>query len=101
VPTRGPDTAFEEIRSLQSFRLFREWDGGCGSPSLSGRQLNAGVNKLEATEPETQRTGAEQGWNRGGVGGPTVVGSNVETNGDAKLFETQGCAREPMPLTKR
>jgi len=71
----------------------------CGTLSLSGRRLKAGVNKLEETEPETQRTGAKKEWNRGRVGRLTVAGSNEETNGDTKFFETLGGARKAMPST--
>jgi hypothetical protein len=52
--------------------------------------LNVGVNKLGETEAETQRTGVEREWNRGEVGGPAGVGSNGETNGDAKFLEKLG-----------
>jgi hypothetical protein len=52
-----------------------------------GRRFRAGVNKLGKTEPETGRRGAEREWNPAGLGGPTVVGSNRETNGDRKFFE--------------
>ena len=51
------------------------------------RRFRAGVNQLGKTEPETQRRGAEVAWNPVGLGGPTVAGSNGETNGDAKFFE--------------
>ena len=57
------------------------------------------VNKLEETEPETQRTGAEKEWNRGGLGGPTAVGSNGEANRDGKFFETLEGARRSLPST--
>ena len=63
--------------------------------------MNAGVNKLAETELETQRTGAEKEWNGARVGGPTEAGSNGETNGDAKLFETLGGARRAMASTNR
>src|ERR1035437_1595218 len=52
-----------------------------------GRRFRAGVNKLGKTEPETGRRGAEAAWNPVGLGGPTAVGSNGETNRDAKFFE--------------
>jgi len=56
-----------------------------GSCLTRGRRFRAGVNQRGETETETQRTCAETGWNRGGVGEPTPVGSNGETNGDAKF----------------
>jgi len=37
---------------------------------------------------QRRRERAEKEWNRGRVGGPTAVGSNGETNGDAKVFES-------------
>ena len=51
------------------------------------RRFRASVNQLGKTEPETQRRGAEGEWNRSRVGGPTVAGSNAETDGDVKFFE--------------
>jgi hypothetical protein len=50
--------------------------------------LNARVNKLRQTEPETQRTGAATAGNRGRVAGPKAAASNGETNRDGKFFET-------------
>ena len=58
-----------------------------GSCLTRGRRFRTGVNKLGKTEPETQRRGVEKEWNRGRVGGPTVAGSNGETDGDAKFYE--------------
>src|ERR1039458_3943259 len=70
--------------SRLAFTIYAGQRGGCGARA---RRLSAGVNKLRKTEPETQRTGAEREWNRAGLGGPTVAGSNRETNGDRKFFE--------------
>jgi hypothetical protein len=63
-------------------------EDGCPGRCLTRRlRFRAGVNKRGKTEPETRRRGGETEWNRGRVGGPTVVGSNREMDGDAKFFE--------------
>jgi len=64
-----------------SVHYIRRERGRCLTRPL---RFRAGVNQLGKTEPETQRRGAVGEWNRSRVGGPTVAGSNGETNGDAK-----------------
>ena len=77
-PKRATSTRTVELRVTLAL---------CGECSARPPRFGATVNKLRETEPETQRTGAETGWNRGRVGRPTAVGSNGETNGDAKFYE--------------
>src|SRR5664279_2155046 len=94
-PWRPPTTmsALRSMRRLVGFstrvvpasvHYIRRERGRC---LTRGRRFRAGVNKLGKTEPETGRRGAEVAWNPVGLGGPTAVGSNGETNRDAKFFE--------------
>jgi hypothetical protein len=81
--------------SMRSFpRPFTIYAGNVEDVSLGGRRFRAGVNKCGKTEPETGRRGAEVAWNPVGLGGPTAVGSNGETNGDAKFSKDYADAKD-------
>src|ERR1019366_4434041 len=81
---RAPSGGVIDAVVSASVHYIRRERGRC---LTRGRRFRAGVNKLGKTEPETGRRGAERAWNPVGLGGPTVVGSNRETNGDRKFFE--------------
>src|ERR1035437_10213731 len=81
---RAPSGGVIDAVVSASVHYIRRERGRC---LTRGRRFRAGVNKLGKTEPETGRRGAEREWNPAGLGGPTVVGSNRETNGDRKFFE--------------
>src|ERR1035437_9750471 len=81
---RAPSGGVIDAVVSASVHYIRRERGRC---LTRGRRFRAGGNKLGKTEPETGRRGAEREWNPAGLGGPTVVGLNRETNGDRKFFE--------------
>jgi hypothetical protein len=80
-------------------RPFTIYAGNVEDVSLGAVDFARALTNSERreTEPETQRTGVEREWNRGRVGGPTAVGSNGETNGDAKVLESLRGRAEGRP----